>query len=276
VNFIDIALARRIEMAEANAALSCAEAYARLHPEFPVAIEKIGGGIAMFAGPDSPVTQAIGVGLNGEVSDADLDRLTHFFHERGAPAAAEICPFVDMKLYERLAARDYKLLEVSNVLVADLASLNLTEKVPAGVTVRVAEPTELKLLTRTIAQGFADHFPVTPELLDVMEGFTHRRNSASFLALVDGEVAGGAVVSAYEGVGGLFGASTLPAFRGRGVQTALLHARLIWARTQNCDLAVSIAQPGSTSQRNIERLGFRVAYTRTKLIRAIPTSSPGA
>jgi hypothetical protein len=33
---------------------------------------------------------------------------------------------------------------------------------------------------------------------------------------------------------------------------------------------VSITQPGSASQRNIERYGFRVAYTRTKLARAKP------
>ncbi len=225
----------------------------------------------MFAGADSPVTQAIGVGINGEVSDADLDRLTQFFHERGAPAAAEICPFVDPKLYERLAAREYKLLEVSNVLVADVAALTLTDKLPADVTIRPAEPSELKLLTRTIAQGFAEHFAVTPELLDVMEGIAQREHAVGFLAFVGGEVAAGGIVSAHEGVGGLFGASTLPTFRGRGIQTALLHARLAWARAQNCDLAVSITLPGSISHRNIERLGFRVAYTRTKLIRALPS-----
>jgi GNAT superfamily N-acetyltransferase len=85
---------------------------------------------------------------------------------------------------------------------------------------------------------------------------------------VDGTIAGAAALSVREGVCGLFGASTLPEFRGRGVQGALLKARLESAAAQGCDVAVSIAQPGSTSHRNIERQGFRVAYTRTKLIRA--------
>jgi GNAT superfamily N-acetyltransferase len=84
--------------------------------------------------------------------------------------------------------------------------------------------------------------------------------------LVDGVIAGGAAVSAQHGVCGLFGASTLPAFRRRGAQSALLATRLAWAREKGCDLAVSITQPGSISHRNIERSGFRVAYTRTKLI----------
>jgi GNAT superfamily N-acetyltransferase len=111
---------------------------------------------------------------------------------------------------------------------------------------------------------------VAQGILDVMESFCHRSGPCCFfLAFVDGEAAGGGVVSAYKGVGGLFGASTLPTLRRRGVQAALLNARLAWARDQSCDLVASIAQPGSASHRNIERSGFRVAYTRTKLVRPL-------
>ena len=119
MRFIDLDLARRVEMAEARAGRECAEACHRLHPEFPVAVEEIAGGIAVFAGVDSPVTQAIGVGLHGAVSDAELDALGEFFHSRKAPAAIELCPLVDMSLYEKFAARNYHLLEVSNVLLLD-------------------------------------------------------------------------------------------------------------------------------------------------------------
>jgi hypothetical protein len=48
------------------------------------------------------------------------------------------------------------------------------------------------------------------------------------------------------------------------VQTALLQARLSRAVAAGCDLAVSLAQPGSTSQRNIARQDFQVLYTRVK------------
>ena len=141
------------------------------------------------------------------------------------------------------------------------------EAPPSGVNIRRAAPDEAKLWTKTVAQGFAEHHPVTPSILDVMEGFFPAAHC--FIALVDGTIAGGAALSVREGVCGLFGASTLPEFRGRGVQAALLKARLESAAAQGCDVAVSIAQPGSTSHRNIERQGFRVAYTRTKLIRAL-------
>ncbi|MGD0427866.1 MAG: GNAT family N-acetyltransferase [Candidatus Acidiferrales bacterium] len=267
MRFIDLDLARRLEMAEAYAGRACAEACQRFHPEHSVAIEEIAGGIAVFAGVDSPITQAIGVGLNGPVSDAQVDALGEFFHSRKAPAAVELCPLVEPSLYEKFAARNYHLLELTDVLILDdLAAARIPGALPPGVTVRVSEPHEAKLWTQTVAQGFAEHYPVTQAMLDVMEGFYGRRDGCFFLAFVDGIVAGGAGVFAGQGVGGLFGASTLPAFRRRGVQAALLAARLAWAVEKGCDLAVSFARPGSISHRNIERNGFRVAYTRTKLV----------
>src|SRR6202453_1617780 len=108
MQFMDLELARRVEMAEATACSECADAFQKLHPEFLVAVERIGGGIAVFAGVESPVTQAIGVGINGPVEDDDLNRLGDFFLSRNAPAAAEICPFVDMSLYEKFATRSYR------------------------------------------------------------------------------------------------------------------------------------------------------------------------
>jgi GNAT superfamily N-acetyltransferase len=270
MQFIDMDLARRVEMAEANAGRECADAFHGLHPEFPVAVKEMAGGIAVFAGPDSPITQATGVGLNGPVSDDELDALGEFFKVRNAPAAVELCPLVEMSLYEKFATRGYKLVEVSDVLIRDLARAPISATTSPGVTIRAATREESKLWTQTVAQGFAEHIPVTQAILDVMEGFCHRSGPCCFfLAFVDGEPAGGAVVSTYQGVGGLFGASTLPALRRRGVQVALLNARLAWARDHGCDLAVSIARPGSTSHRNIERFGFRVAYTRTKLVRPL-------
>jgi GNAT superfamily N-acetyltransferase len=270
MQFMDLDLARRAEFAEAAACRECAEAYGAQHREFPVAVAEIGGAVACFAGTESPVSQAIGFGLNGKVEDSDFDRLTEFFHSRNAPAAAEICPFVDMSLYEKFASRGYRLLEVSNVLIKQIAKENAAAaKSSEAFAIRPAQPDEAKLWTRTVAQGFAEHFPVTPEMLDVMEGFFLGKNSRPFLALVDGEAAGGAAMTIHDGVCGLFGASTLPAHRGRGIQTALLAARIAVAANEGCDLAVSIAQPGSISHRNIERGGFRVAYTRTKLIRPL-------
>ncbi len=71
-------------------------------------------------------------------------------------------------------------------------------------------------------------------------------------------------MSIHEGVALLAGASTVPEARRRGAQLALLDARLAYAAERGCDIAMMCAQPGSASQRNAERQGFRIAYTRIK------------
>src|SRR5215472_7818470 len=73
--------------------------------------------------------------------------------------------------------------------------------------------------------------------------------------------AGGMVVPDHR-IAGCFGAVTLPEFRGRGLQRAFLEARLLAAQQAGCDLAVTLTMPGTTSQRNAERAGFRTAYTK--------------
>jgi GNAT superfamily N-acetyltransferase len=87
-----------------------------------------------------------------------------------------------------------------------------------------------------------------------------------YLARVDGVIAGGASMRAAGGVA-QFGAATAPAYRRRGVQTALLAARLADASAAGCDIAVVTTQPGSKSQQNVQRRGFDLLYTRAILLK---------
>jgi GNAT superfamily N-acetyltransferase len=267
MRFVDLDLARRLEMASALSGKGCADNTQQLHPEIGAVSEGIAGGIAVYAGVDSPVTQAIAIGLNGDVDNAEIDRLEHFFRSRGASVAIELCPLAGIPLYEALAKREYRLIEVSNILFRELSPAGEFTTSPSGVTIREAEPSDEYLFTRTVANGYAELAPITPSLLHVMEGIFRSDGHHPFLACVDGAVAGGGSLFAFNGIAGIFGASTLPEFRGRGVQQALLAARLRWAAQNGCELAKGITLPGSVSHRNHERFGFRVAYTRTKLVR---------
>jgi GNAT superfamily N-acetyltransferase len=107
-----------------------------------------------------------------------------------------------------------------------------------------------------------------PELSAFMHDFglvtARSRGCHCFVAELDGRLVATGAVALHGGVALLAGASTLPAWRGRGAQTALLAARLAFAAERGCDLAMMGAAPGSTSQTNAERQGFRVAYTRIK------------
>lgn len=83
-----------------------------------------------------------------------------------------------------------------------------------------------------------------------------------YLACVDGEALGAAALAIDGGTGYLASASTLPAGRRHGCQTALIHRRLHDAVSAGCDLVVTLATPGTTSHRNLERAGLGVAYTK--------------
>jgi len=93
---------------------------------------------------------------------------------------------------------------------------------------------------------------------------THRESSACFLATIDDQPAAAGALFLHEGVALFAGASTLPEFRRRGLQAALLEARIRYACEHGCDLAMMVAEAGSNSQRNAQRQGFLVAYTRLK------------
>ncbi len=265
--FADLALARRLERTEARASVICAEALARLRVESGAAFEEIAGGYAVFTGVNSPLTQAMGLGLSGPVSEAEMERLENFFRSRGDAARVETCPLADASLIELFGKRGYRVTEYSNVLVRPLERMESWPSGAPGVSIERVGSADADLWARTVAQGFAEHIPVTPEILQVMVLFCLTPAAKCYLARVDGEPAGGAALSILEGIAGIYGASTLPAFRNRGVQTCLLRLRLSQAVADGCELAMTITQPGSTSQRNAERLGFGVVYTRSKFVR---------
>jgi hypothetical protein len=269
---LNLLLARRIELAEAHAAVNCANAVEQLPSGADTAVEPIAGGFAIYCGAGSPVTQAVGLGLDGAVSEEDFDRLEEFFRSRKETVRVETCPLADASLIRHFGERGYRVTEFSNVMALSMSGSGLSNGAPlgppVGVTIERIGKEHMDLWALTVSQGFSENFPVTREILDVMKMFERGVNVECYLARVDGAVAGGATLALREGVAGLFGASTLPAFRNRGVQTALLKERLSRAAVAQCDLAVCIAQPGSVSQRNVMRSGFSVLYTRVKFERA--------
>lgn len=256
MQFVDSSLATRLEMITARSGRECADVW-----------EEIAGGIASFSGIDSPITQAFGVGLCGPVSEAELDQLEGFFFSRGAPVALELCPFIHPSLIGLLKSRPYRLEELSNVLVRELGP---GEKIPvpeSALEVREAAPDELTTYSEVVAEGFSEYVPITETLRRVVEKFSRRPSGRCFLALADGEIAAGGCVSQEQRLAEFYGAATLTRFRNQGAQNLLIAARLQWAVEQGCDLATTTTQPGSSSQRNFERAGFRVVYSRTKVVR---------
>src|SRR5438876_1651653 len=113
---LDRALSRRIELAEAEAAAAAAEALTEFRPDAGVAVARIAGGFAVYCGANSPVTQAVGLGLDGPVDEEEFDALELFYASRKEPVRVETSPLADPSLIEQFGKRHYRVTEFTNVM----------------------------------------------------------------------------------------------------------------------------------------------------------------
>ena len=263
--FSDNSLSRRLEQTEGRANASFVEARARAFPEVGAEWIEVNGTYAMFDGVDSPLTQTFGLGLINQVSSADMDRLESFYKDRGAPVFHEVSPLADPTTLTLLNERGYQPCEFTTILYRPIQpGRAFTESSNENIRVRLIDAEEVELWSQTSSRGWSDF----PELAEFMLRFgkvvAQRADGLSFIAELDGTPIATAAMSIYGDVALLAGASTIPEGRKKGAQLSLLDYRLRYAADHNCTIAAMGALPGSASQRNAERQGFRIAYTRTK------------
>jgi Acetyltransferase (GNAT) domain len=283
--FADLALARRLERAEATSNARFVELRAGIDPARGACWTEVGGTYAMFDGPTSPVTQTFGLGIFQAPTPDDFDRLERFFFERGAPVDHEVSPQADPATVRLLAERGYRPFEFTSVMFRPVDTARAGDVGPWGLpdttesdspSPRVAESlsAQAELRVRVIGADEADRWAKTASagwgaadgdfMLDVARVNAGSPDGHLFLAELDGRPIATAALAIHDGVAHFAGASTIPDCRRSGAQLALMEARMRYAAGHGCDLALMGAAPGSGSQRNAERHGFRIAYTRIK------------
>lgn len=229
----------------------------------------------MFDGIGSPLTQSFGLGLFAEPGGDDLDALESLFRARGAEVHHEISPLAEASLLPRLTGRGYQPVEFTSILFRPVPREPLAQPGEDGLQVRRVGLEEADLWARVAADGWSSESPeIAAFVLEMGQVSARSAGTFCFLAELDGAPVAAGALSVGDGVALLAGASTVPAMRGRGAQRALLQARLRFAAEQGCDLVMIGAQPGSASQRNAERQGFRIAHTRIKWHLPHRTASP--
>jgi GNAT superfamily N-acetyltransferase len=270
--FADIALARRVEAAECDLVTAAGEEARKRLPE--ALVIPLAGGAAVFAGAGVPWNKMIGLGFDGLPSSAELERVELEFERRGAPLQAEVSTLADAEVARTLTRRGYQLLGFENVLGRALQVRDAGEGTE-GLTIGPVGAGDVAAWVDTMITGFehADtqgvpsHESYERQVLErVMTELATVPGFRGYLARRKGEVAGGGSLRISGTVALLCGAATLPAHRRRGIQTALLDARLRDAAEAGCDLAIVTVQPGSKSQENVQRQGFSLLYSRAHLV----------
>lgn len=247
------ALCTRLESAQASQNFACARAAGGHTLTLP-------GALGVFLGAGHMLNQGLALGLGGPLPAADLDRLEAFL---GDPTVLELTPGADPELPALLAARGYRIRQFQQVWRRELGG----ELEKARAEVRPITPGQAGLAAAVVQAGFMDSEDVEAQDGGPALAMASAEGTTIFLAWVDGVPAGAGSVGLHGEVAALSGTSVLPRFRGRGLQRALIHARLAFARDQGCVLACSATLPGTASQANLERSGFRVAYPKLELVR---------
>jgi len=268
-----LATARRLEAIQAEATRELASD-----------AEPVAGGWMAASGQGSYLNKAVGMGLEAEPSADDAGRVERFFASRGIEPRIELTAFAPIGFLRTLAERGFVLQEFEHTLVlpVDERLSGLEQRLPAGrprdVRIEPLDPTdaaEVLGFVRTSASGFLPEGAPLPEIyrttgIKAATASDHH----GFLAYVGDQVAGAGGSSCRGGVMSLFGTSVLPAFRRRGIQQALIAARLQRALSLGADLASITSHPGIPTERNAARLGFQLAYVRAVMVKRAPGLVP--
>jgi GNAT superfamily N-acetyltransferase len=262
-SFID--LARLVERKQAVAAAELA------NESRPLA-----EGWLAFDGPGSYVNKACGFGLERPLTEAELEELVSFFTTRGVEPRVELSPFVSPTLLVGLAQRGFVLQRFANVLARKIPEQDnfralLPQGWPEGVTIERVNPQDdaaVREYVELAESGFLKAGePLPPEFLELGIKGVRRPVQDAFVARRGREAIGAGGCESSGGATVLFGTSVKPAWRGRGVQQALIAARLERGRERGSRLAVIISGPGIPTERNAARLGFEMAYSRVTLVK---------
>ena len=252
----------RLEASLGSFGLARIEALAEL-PGNPLGlrIERFGSAVApaALADPELDFVNRIG-GLTARDSGR-LDEILEFYGGLGLRPWLEVAPGVELRL-----PAGSELLGFQSVFYGQARA----EAEPGAQVREVSEPAAA---ARLILEAFGVPAERVERHGDALARATATCGGRMLVLEVERRPVAGAILTTRDGVGYLAMAGTLPDFRGRGFQQALIAARLAAAAEADCELIVATAEFGSVSHRNIERGGLRTAYTKP-VLRLTPPGEP--
>ncbi|MEN0067613.1 MAG: GNAT family N-acetyltransferase [Myxococcota bacterium] len=187
-----------------------------------------------------------------------LGDLTAWFDEVNAHLHLR-WPAADVRaVSERLAEAGLRAHEVEAWMASPLDALEV-EGPPHAIGL-VENETDLRDWTTAFWQGWAIDDPAMREVAaGAMATWPGPSNWRRYVARVDGEAAGEALLVLFGEVAYLAEASTVPRFRRRGIQRSLIARRLADARRAGATVVFGGVEYGDASWSNMRAMGLREA-----------------
>lgn len=231
--------------------------YAGLAPT-PDAYLDLGDTFAFFGGEGSPHTLA-----SGRFTSEHLEEVQRFYQHRATHWQALFSPFLGKDALQRVLNLGGTVEGWENIYYRPTSEPLPPFEGPPELVVRVATPEEIPIWADQCTIGYFGEL-ASPAARDFHGLMSRADNFRRFLAFWEGEPVAVASLTVGLGVGYLGDMRTLPDFRGRGIQTALIHHRLVAAEAE-ADLVLVGTAPGNASYRNVARMGFQVGYSQLSL-----------
>ncbi len=247
-------LVDRIERSRWRNLLAYATAYRTVHADARTISRQLAGGVAAFIETGSPVNHLSAAGLTEPITDRGLAEVESFFADLGGAFEAWVAPQRDVTPFVARGYRDPTTIRVfarPAVPVDAVGGPITVERLKHGST------DEAEAYARLAAAAFGSPSPV---MIRLFAAFFAVPGVDLYRAFVDGAVAGVARLAIDGDLAEFGGGATLPEFRGRGVQQALLRHRINAACAAGCSILVTEAEPATGSSRNILRAGFQAAF----------------
>lgn len=237
-----------------------------------------GGGVMCRTSPGNWLNCVAGAGLCGEVVRDEFPEMIAFFEERSIEPRIELAPFADHSLVSLCAEFGFVVRVYETVFFREIRPSTRAQPIQPMLPdlrierVDVRDPVAVRAYSEVAMSGFypAGMIPTEDEVRTTMRAASHPR-SIPLLARVGDVPAGAGGMEIIEigdaAVAALYGLSVKPEYRRRGIQQALIAARTNIAAERGATLATISSRPGVATERNVRRMGFEVAYTKTILVR---------
>ncbi|MFZ0817413.1 MAG: GNAT family N-acetyltransferase, partial [Candidatus Sulfotelmatobacter sp.] len=241
MQFVDKALARRFEACEEMPQVLYARVFQKTRPEIGAAEEEICGGHMVFAGLGSPIGRATGAGLDRPFTAEAFDRLEEFYRAHNAPSQVDLCPLHDASVFEMFKERGYGIAELNNVLYRKLDPKEEFSPPTKVHEIRRSLPEEAAEAGAIVERAFFPEGAPEP-YRGLLEPLYQMEGALAFVASIHGKMVacGTGLAIPEHRIFALGGAGTLLEYRGRGLQTALLRARMAAAAQAGCEYAVVV------------------------------------
>lgn len=262
--FADEAIAERHADVQLELAKQVGMAAERVGRNFAPSFGLFGGIPATFCGDGSPLTQANVTSAKQVLTLETYLEISYFYANRAVNFELNLSPFTPIESWETCHRQGWKIVEHENLLYLEKDMFHSQKENDFDVTSSIGKPS--LNYTETISRGFfGDDFNDDMQISAIISA---TESSYYYLASKDSKPMGAGSLVIAGTTGFLGGMSTLPESRNQGVQSALISARVRDSFDSGCDLILVSTTPGSGSQRNMERAGFRVAYTRSQFGRS--------